>query len=143
MLLIASDTAFSNYIYHLDTLFMLSQYILDKTIFCSIYNGYYSTLSSSILNTYPYFDDREDFLYLLLDQIAEEVDINGICYGHCPCSNSLYKWENTFCRKACRLDRRYEAGKISEAVYCEKMNNLVSEFNDKNGREIRPNFVCD
>ena len=125
------------YLSNIDNLFIMFPNFISFD-FCQEYNHYFYSFFESLTISNPMFLEKEDFMYLLLDQAIEEIEL----YGINP-TTGYYKGVNAFARRCDRADRQLERGSISEYQHCCKINEAIVIFNNKNQRDIYPEYPCD
>lgn len=140
ILIVANFSSFSNYMFQIDSLIPLF-YECSNPSFTQIYNNYFQTFYNDLCSAYPQFENKEDVIFLLFDQIIEEIINEEIIVSYTR--SGSYKGENAFARRCAKADRQYQNGDISEYEHCCKINAAITKFNNKNGRDILPTSPCD
>lgn len=140
LLYVANHPLYSTFFSDVNDLFISFENI-DSNLYQS-YNNYFSSFFGELILTYPQFIGKEDYMYLLLDQIIDEFEEGGLCYGFQPLSG-LYKGVNALNRRFARADRQFKSGAITQYEHCCKINSAITKFNNKNGREIYHTTPCD
>lgn len=140
LLYVANHPLYSTFFSDVNDLFISFENI-DSNLYQS-YNNYFSSFFGELILTYPQFIGKEDYMYLLLDQIIDEFEEGGLCYGFQPLSG-FYKGVNALNRRFERADRQLESGSITRYEHCCKINSAITKFNNKNGRDIYQTTPCD
>ncbi len=137
---VANFAEFSNYMYKIDSLVSLF-YEFSHPSFSQTYNTFFQAFYDNLCSAYPQFENKEDVLFLLFDQIIEDIINENISVTYTRTGN--YKGVNTFARRCYKADKQYHNGDISEYEHCCKINAAITKFNNKNGRDILPVSPCD